>query len=75
MKCSICRIGETVKNNSIVPLKRDGMVIIFKNVPSEVCNNCGEIYIGQEITKNLLKTAEEVSKSGVQVDIREFKAA
>jgi len=44
-------------------------------VPSEVCNNCGEIYIGQEITKNLLKTAEEVSKSGVQVDIREFKAA
>jgi YgiT-type zinc finger domain-containing protein len=75
MKCSICRTGETVKSNSIVPLNRDGMVIVFKNVPSEVCNNCGEIYIGQEITKNLLNTAEEVSKSGVQVDIREFKAA
>jgi YgiT-type zinc finger domain-containing protein len=75
MKCSICRIGETVKSNSVVPLNRDGMVIIFKNVPTEVCNNCGEVYVEQDITRNLLDTAKEVSKSGVQVDIREFKAA
>lgn len=75
MKCSICKIGETIKSKSVVPLSRDGIVIIFKNVPSMVCNNCGEIYVDQKITRSLLETAEGVSKSGVQVDIREFKAA
>ncbi|MDR3626388.1 MAG: type II toxin-antitoxin system MqsA family antitoxin [Ignavibacteriaceae bacterium] len=75
MKCMICKTGETVKGNSVVTLNRDGMVIVFKSVPAEICNNCGEVYVNNDITKNLLDTAEEVSKSGVQVDIREFKAA
>ena len=75
MKCTICRVGETIKGSSVATLNREGMVIVFKNVPAEICNNCGEVYFDQDITKNLLDTAEDVRKSGVQVDIREFKAA
>ncbi len=75
MKCTICKIGETIGGNTIVTLNRDEMVIVFKNVPCKVCNNCGEKYIEQSISRNLLSTADEVNKSGVQVDIREYKAA
>ncbi len=75
MKCTICKTGETVSGNTIVTLSRDETVIVFKNVPCEVCNNCDEKYIDHSITKSLLNTADEVIKSGVQVDIREYKAA
>ncbi len=75
MKCTICKTGETILGSTIVTLNRDETVIVFKNVPCEVCNNCGEKYIDQIITNSLLNTADEVIKSGVQVDIREYKAA
>ena len=75
MKCTICKTGETISGSTIVTLNREETVIVFKNVPCEVFNNCGERFIEQSITKNLLNTADEVNKSGVHVDIREYKAA
>ncbi|MCL6100504.1 MAG: type II toxin-antitoxin system MqsA family antitoxin [Bacteroidetes bacterium] len=75
MKCMICKSGETADGKTIVTLNREETVIVFKSVPCQVCNNCGEKYIEQNITESLLNIAEEVNSSGVQVDIREYKAA
>ena len=75
MKCMICKTGETIGGSTIITLSREETVIVFKNVPCKVCNNCGERYIDQNITKRLLTIADEVNKSGVHVDIREYKAA
>jgi len=71
----ICKTGETIGGSTIITLSREETVIVFKNVPCKVCNNCGERYIDQNITKRLLTIADEVNKSGVHVDIREYKAA
>jgi hypothetical protein len=40
-----------------------------------VCGNCGEAYVDGEITDRLLKTAEDAARSGIQVEIRQYKAA
>ncbi len=40
-----------------------------------VCPNCGEEYVDEAVTSELLKTAEDAARSGVQVDIREYVAA
>ena len=51
------------------------MTLAFKAVPAQICANCGEAYIDQDITKQVLQKSEEAALSGVQVDIREFAAA
>ncbi|TSA06314.1 MAG: type II toxin-antitoxin system MqsA family antitoxin [Deltaproteobacteria bacterium] len=75
MKCVICKQGETRPGKTTVTLERDGLTIVIKNVPAQVCVNCGEEYVDDKTASRLLKTAEEAARSGVQVDIREYIAA
>lgn len=75
MRCIICKQGRTVSGKTTVTLERDGLTLVIKNVPADVCENCGEEYIGEEVTKRLLNIAEEAVHSGVQVDIRSYIAA
>jgi hypothetical protein len=37
-----------------------------------VCANCGEEYVGEATTAHLLRTAKEVSRAGVEADVREY---
>lgn len=46
-----------------------------KGVPAQVCPNCGKDYVSEQITAELLKTAEQMVKSGTLVDIRHYLAA
>lgn len=75
MKCQICKRGETKPGKITVTLERGVSTVIFKHVPARVCENCGEEYVDDKITKGLLKTADQAVGSGVQVDIREYIAA
>ncbi|NOQ31045.1 MAG: YgiT-type zinc finger protein [Helicobacteraceae bacterium] len=72
MKCMICEHGDTTQGNTTVTLEKNGATIVFKHVPALVCSNCGEKYIEDTTTKELLKKANDIQKSGVQVDIREY---
>ena len=74
MKCVICKQGETQPGTTTVTLERDSMTLVFKNVPARVCVNCGEAYVDEQISGQILRAAEEAARSGVQVDIREFVA-
>ena len=75
MKCIICKNGETEPGTTTLLLERDNTTIVIKQVPAEVCQNCGEGYVDEEITERLLQMAEDAIKSGAQVDIRQFIAA
>lgn len=75
MKCVICKHGSTQSGTVTVTLERGTMTLVFKNVPSQVCDNCSEAYVSDAITTQLLKTAEIAVKAGVHVEIREFVAA
>lgn len=75
MKCVICKSEETKPGTTTILLERGNTTIVIKQVPAEVCQNCGEGYVDEEITDRLLQMAEDATKSGVQVDIRQFIAA
>lgn len=75
MKCSICKRGDTHPGKATVTLEKNGTTLVFKSVPAQVCQNCGEEYVDEDVTARLLKAAEEASQVGVQIDIREYKAA
>ncbi|MEW6579568.1 MAG: type II toxin-antitoxin system MqsA family antitoxin [Chloroflexota bacterium] len=75
MRCVICKHGDTAPATTTVTLERGGMTLVFKNVPAQVCENCGEAYLDEATTARLLATAEEAARAGVQVDVREYVAA
>lgn len=75
MKCVICKHGKTRPGKATVTLERDGTTLVIKGVPAMVCSNCGEEYVGEDTTARLLEAAEEAARAGVQVDVREYKAA
>ena len=72
MKCVICKLGETRPGKTTVTLERDGTTLVIKGVPAAICANCGEEYVDEETTAQLLLAADEAVKSRVQVDIREY---
>ena len=75
MICVICKQAELVMGTTTVTLEREGVTLVFKCVPAQVCANCGEAYTDEKTTARLLEAAEDAARVGVQVDIREYIAA
>ena len=75
MNCVVCKHGKAVSGKATVTLVRKDTTVVFKSVPALVCENCGEEYVGEEVSAHLLTAAEEAARAGVQVDVREFVAA
>lgn len=75
MTCPICKYGKTKQDHVTVTLERGKTAIIFRDVPADVCENCGEAFHSSEITSELLRQAEAAIVHGVEVDIRRFELA
>lgn len=54
MKCFMCK-GDMINKNTNYILDLDGSIIIIKNVPSLVCNQCGEVFYENEVMKRIEK--------------------
>jgi YgiT-type zinc finger domain-containing protein len=75
MKCVICKKASTKTGTATVTLERGCLTMVVKCVPALVCPNCGEAYISELVTTELLKDAEERARTGAQVEIRQYVAA
>ena len=75
MKCPICKHGETENGCATVVLERNETTLVFKHVPADICNNCGEEFINDSISVELFSVAKQAVEAGVQVDIREYLSA
>jgi YgiT-type zinc finger domain-containing protein len=74
MKCVICKHGETHPGEVTVTLPKNEATLIFKLVPAEVCENCGEYYLSEETTTKLMDQARQALKEGTEVEIKRFAA-
>ena len=74
MKCLICKHGDTQPGQVTVTLTRGEAVVIFKQVPADICDNCGEYYLSEEVSEQLLQRAEAAIERGSEVEILRFAA-
>jgi YgiT-type zinc finger domain-containing protein len=72
MQCTMCKKGMTKAGKSTVTLTEGKFVIVFMNVPSNICGDCGEEYISDKSTKILLESAKESLKKGVAVEVMDW---
>jgi len=51
MSCGICRNGTTHHGFVTVTLQCGETTVILKQVPADLCENCGEYYLSSEVAR------------------------
>ena len=74
MKCVICKFGETRAGQTTVTLHRRQSSIIIKDVPAQICENCGEYYLTDEISEQVMALAENAIKHHAEIEVLRFAA-
>ncbi|MEN8180850.1 MAG: type II toxin-antitoxin system MqsA family antitoxin [Pseudomonadota bacterium] len=74
MKCVICKTGEIHPGATSVTLQRGGTTVVIKDVPAEICENCGEYYLSEEISERVLTMAETAVKNNAEIEVLRFAA-
>jgi YgiT-type zinc finger domain-containing protein len=57
-----------------VTLERGSATVIVKDVPADVCDNCGEYYLAEGTTRTLMARAGDAAARGAEVEILRFAA-
>jgi YgiT-type zinc finger domain-containing protein len=68
MNCFMCKghmFAGTV--NHIVDI--EGSIIIVRNVPANVCKQCGEAFFDHDVTKKLEEIVEQAKQSKAEIAV------
>jgi YgiT-type zinc finger domain-containing protein len=74
MNCVICKQGQTGIGMTTVTLERDQTTVVIKEVPAEICDNCGEYYLSEEVSKKVEELAEQAVRQGVEIEVLRYAA-
>ncbi|MDZ7840481.1 MAG: type II toxin-antitoxin system MqsA family antitoxin [Gammaproteobacteria bacterium] len=74
MNCVICKTGQMLEGTTTVTLQRGETTVVIKDVPAQVCDNCGEYYLSEEMTERVLGMAEAAVSKGAEVEILRWAA-
>jgi YgiT-type zinc finger domain-containing protein len=74
MKCVICKTGHTVAGKTTVTLQRDASVVVVRDVPAAVCEDCGEYYLDDNTARRVYSDAEAGLARHVEVEIQRYAA-
>lgn len=75
MTCLTCKVGTPEPGMTTVTLERGNTLVVFKNVPAQICPNCGEKYFDSVITGRLLAQAQDAVVKGAEVEVIRLQAA
>lgn len=71
MKCALCKAHlRKGKVNHIVDYGK--RIIIIKNVPANIRNQCGEYYVDTSIALKLESIIEEIGKNKAEISILNY---
>jgi YgiT-type zinc finger domain-containing protein len=74
MNCVICKTGQLADGRTTVTFQRGETTVVIKDVPAQVCDNCGEYYLSEEMSRQVLAMAESAVSKGAEVEILRWAA-
>lgn len=75
VNCPLCRNGRLQTGCADTSILREGLALVIRDVPADICDNCGEQFFDADVTDRLLDIADEAVEAGVSVDVRRYVAA
>jgi len=55
-------------------LQRNNSVVVIRDVPAEICENCGEYYLSAATASRVYADADATAKRHVEVEIQRYAA-
>jgi len=74
MKCVICKTGETRPGKATVTLHRGQTTVLIKETPAEICQNCGEYYLSEDVARRVYADAEAAAGRQAELEILHYAA-
>lgn len=68
MNCVMCK-GTLENKNTTFMIELDNCIIIIKNVPSQVCKQCGEVTYSDEVAKQLERLVNTVRNTITEITV------
>jgi len=75
MDCTLCKSGSTEDGYVTVTLEKGNTIVLIKNVPAEICQNCGHYYLSKEITTMVHNLGKEAYQKGTELEIINLQVA
>jgi YgiT-type zinc finger domain-containing protein len=74
MMCVLCKNGETRPGKVTVTLERGKTVVVVRDVPADVCENCGEYYLDSSVAQEVYQRAEGAVARNAEVEMLRYAA-
>ena len=74
MTCLLCKNGATRRGTVTVTLERGKTVVVVRDVPADVCENCGEYYLDSSVAEEVYRWAEAAVARNAEVEILHYAA-
>ena len=72
--CTSCNRGRLEYGTTTATVDAEGTTVVIRNVPAEICDDCGEGYFAPAPADRLLELAEAAAEwSGSPVQICDFE--
>lgn len=68
MSCFMCK-GDVECKNTTFMVELEKCIIIIKNVPSQVCKQCGEVSYSDDVAKQLEKLVNSVRNAITEITV------
>lgn len=72
MICVVCREAHLENSYSSIRFERGEFQAVLHHIPAQVCPACGESYLDEATTIDLLKRVEQILEEGVLDVVHEY---
>jgi len=73
-KCPLCG-GEMNDGIATLPFLMGAKVAVIKNVPAEICSECGEAYMKSYVVSNVEKLLDRIEEIHSEISVIYYEAA
>jgi len=74
ISCIICKNGAYADGTTTVTLERGDTIVVVKFVPAQVCRNCGEYILSEEVTEYLMGLLDQAIAHGASFEMINYAA-
>lgn len=72
--CTFCK-GTTHNGKSTFTVDLDNCIVVIRNVPSQICKQCGETYYTTEVMQQLYQIAQSVRHTLSEIVVVDYSSA
>jgi YgiT-type zinc finger domain-containing protein len=74
VNCPICKSGNMTSGHTSMTFERAGATVVVKGVPADICDNCGEAFVADEVARRVHEVARTELRKGVEIEVIHYAA-